>query len=256
MAKETIANACANAEIAPYEYDFEACSNLLKLDLAFTVTQFENNKRSSANIKGKTNLICLDIDNTDIPINEIPSILGDYKFHVALTSDENNPLKYRILMKSDIDIDVKTPDYKNLLLNIGELLGLKPDRFGRDQLIYGYGGREVLSQLEGKDLEVSQLIQKSVELPKEFKGGKKTQKQLEGIFDNRKTFFHYAYDLARGGNGIHSKLYMFFRHMYNIGFNYQTNEEMFAEALATCDSPKSGFVNDINRQRKRIYGKD
>lgn len=255
-AKETIANHCATAKIENYEYDFENCDNLLKLDLAFSVTHFANEKRSSANIQGVTNLICLDIDNTDIPIDEIPSVLGDYRFHVARTSDENNPMKYRILMKSDIDIDIKTPEYKNLLLNIGELLGVKPDRFGRDQFIYGYAGREVISQMEGKDLEVSKLIQKSVELPKEFKGGKKTQKQLEGIYDNRRTFFHYAYDIARGGNEIHSKLYMFFRHMHNVGFNYQMNEEMFNEALATCDNTKAGFVADINRQRKRFYGKD
>ena len=255
-AKEAIANHCANATLDNYEYSFEDCANLLKLDLAFTITHFANNKRSSANIEGITNLICLDIDNTDIPINEIPSVLADYKFHVARTSDENNPLKYRILMKSDIDIDIKTPEYKNLLVNIGELLGISPDKFGRDQLIYGYGGREVISQLEGNDLEVSQLIQKSVELPKDFKGGKKTQKQLEGIYENRSVFFHYAYDLARGGNGIHSKLYMMFRHMHNLGFTYQQNEEMFNEALATCDNTKAGFVSDINRQRKRLYGKD
>lgn len=255
-AKETIANHCANSKIENFEYSFEDCANLLKLDLAFAVTHFENEKRSSANIKGTTNLICLDIDDTDIPINEIPSVLADYNFHVARTSDENNPLKYRILMKSDIDIDIKTPEYKNLLINIGEMLGLKPDSFGRDQLIYGYGGREVLTSMDGQDLEVSKLIQKSVEMPKEFKGGKKTQKQLEGIYDNRRTFFHYAYDIARGGNQIHSKLYMFFRHMHNIGFNYQMNEEMFNEALATCDNTKAGFVADINRQRKRIYGKE
>jgi len=255
-AKETIANHCASAKIESYEYDFEDCGNLLKLDLAFSVTHFANNKRSSANITGVTNLICLDIDQTDIPINEIPSVLGDYRFHVARTSDENNPLKYRILMKSDIDIDIKTPDYKNLLLNIGELLGIKPDRFGRDQLIYGYGDREVISSLEGKDLEVSQLIQKSVELPKEFKSGKKTQKQLEGIYENRRTFFHYAYDIARGGNEIHNKLYMLFRHLSNVGFNYQMNEEIFNEAVATCDNTKAGFITDITRQRKRLYGKD
>ena len=255
-AKTEIAEDCSNAVMQVAEYTFEECANFLSRDLAFCNTEFEHGKRGLNNIIGYTNLIILDIDKSDLTDEDAHLALTGYNHHIARTSNVNNPYKFRVLLKSDIMIDLKTHDYKTLIKNIGELIGLTPDDFGRDQLIYGYNGREVMSELDGDDLEVSKLMQKSVELPKDFKPGKKTSKQLESIYNNRRKMFHYAYELQRGGQGIHSKLYMLFRHLVNLGFNYQMNEEIFTEIVASGASPRPGWLDGINRLRKRTYGKD
>lgn len=234
------------------EYDFEKSKKLLSGNYCFCPFEYKGNKRGRDNVVGGTSLIVLDIDDCGIDIESAQSMLADYSYHIARSSDENNPMKYRVLLKSDIVIDLKEEEYKDLYEKIANVLGFEVDVVPKSQYFFGYEGREVHSNV-GIDLEVSTIIQnaKSMTVPTNVKASSKAG--LEGIWKNRRKFFHYAYDIARGGEGIHRKLYMLMQHGKNVGFSYERNIELLDDAMASCDATREGFVDDINRQRKRLY---
>jgi len=235
------------------QYTFEEAGELLSSSVCFCPFKYRDGKRGTSNVEGGTSLVVLDVDDCGIDIDVARSMLADYSYHIARSSDENNPMKYRVLLKSDIIIDLKTHEYKDLYMKIADVLGFEVDLVPPSQYFFGYEGREVYSN-EGVELEVSTIIQnaKSLQMPTNVKASSKAG--LENIWRNRRKFFHYAYDLQRGGMGIHRNLYMLMQHAKNVGFSYERNIELFEDALASCDTPRNGFIDDVNRQRKKIYG--
>jgi hypothetical protein len=132
------------------------------------------------------------------------------------------------------------------------VLGFEIDLVPPSQYFFGYKEREVYSNI-GMDLEVSTIIQNSKAMTIPMDGKASSKAGLESIWKNRRKFFHYAYDLSRGGEGIHRKLHMLMHHAKNKGFSYERNIELCEDAMASCDNTRDGFVDDINRQRKRLY---
>lgn len=256
MAKHTIGIQCANQVFQNKSAKFEELGKLLVNATAFTPCHLIDGKRKEGNVKAYSTLLAADIDKSDIPFNMLETVLADYRFFAAKTSDVNNNFKYRILLESDIELNFPVDRHKQVLKEISQLLGLELDILPVEQLMYGYSERELLSNMDGGKLPVSKIMQRTEKLPENFNQKVASSVKLESIYDNRRKYFHYAYDLRRGGQQIHTKLYQAARHLHNTGFDYQTAQELFNEFVSTCDATKPGWLDNVLRQMKQWYGEE
>jgi len=158
--------------------------------------------RGKFNTNNKASWVCLDVDNTTIPIESTHSVLRNINHHIATTSDKNNRFKYRILIELDRVIDVEPLEWKLFIKSIGDSLGISADELAASQVIYGYEGRDVYSVLGKTKLDPSthlKMARMKLAIQAEEKvviGKEEASKLLQSPF----TTFGYAYD-AKNGEG-------------------------------------------------------
>jgi len=197
--KEERAKKCATG----YTYKEVSFTNMKKLlcnDVAYCPFEFKDGKRGNDNIIGGTKWIVLDVDNSDVTDEECHDMLGDFNHHIARTSDETNPFKFRIMLELDKYITIEPPKWKKFVESIGKYLGIDIDLLPPSQIMFGYKGRNVLSVIDGVPLEVKQhLIYANTE---EAKKTIPTPKEAKTMLSNPMTTFSYAYDAERGGRSL------------------------------------------------------
>jgi len=144
-----------------YQYNtatFEDLSNLLSLDLAYSPFKFKDGIRGRDKIVSGTEWLVFDVDKTQVRDTELHSILHQYKHHIARTSNPANPLKYRVILQLSEEVQVKPEVWKYFIASIGSFLGIPYDKLGQAQISFGYEGRDVLSQLTGRSVDVKQHL--------------------------------------------------------------------------------------------------
>ena len=114
--------------------------------------------RNKANIRGKCTWVCLDIDETTISDREYHKIISSVNHHIARTSDPNNAHKYRVMLPLTHPVDVDNEHWKFFTGSIAKSLLCKIDRLPKSQLMIGYKDREVLSVLNGKDIDPTEHL--------------------------------------------------------------------------------------------------
>ena len=231
---------------------FPKCGNVMAKDTAFTPFKFKDGVRGKEHIASGADFIMLDIDDSDITIHECADMLGDYKYVMAMTS-QNNPYKFRVMMPIDIVLEIDGTRWLQLMRKISEFLKMKIDILPQSQIFYGYEGRELIVNEEGQDLEVSELLKELGERPPDVVP-LRTQAQFDRAWSKRRDVFAYAYAGRKDGGQLHLGLYKAMEHACDLGFSYHENLLLLAEIIGELDEkPRDNFLPSLESQRKQAY---
>jgi len=237
--------------------DFENMAKIVSNDTAYCAFEFENGIRGKENVKGSCDYIVLDIDNTDISDTECSDFLADYKHIICRTSNAENPYKYRVLIPTDIAVDVSNEQWPHFLSKIGEYLGLEVDALPKAQIYYGYANRTPIVNLEGEDLEASDII-KDLHIPKvEIK--KLPQDKLKNAYKDRLRIFEWFYDSGseappgspQARHNTHNTLWLASVHAHDIGLDFNTAEAIVIDINDfRTKKVRPGYMEQLIRRMK------
>ena len=252
-AKQTIAAQDATTGFKHKELKFEQLGQFMNHDVAFTPFEFKDGHRHKDNLLGGANFVMLDVDNTDMTDLECADMLADYRFIMARTSDKENPFKYRVLMPTDIKVDIDPDSWLLFMKKIQDHLGFEIDILSKAQIFYGYNDREVIVNAEGENLEASELI-KNLEKPKKPIKRATSRAVLTEMKRNRKKIIWYLYEAA---HNEHNMAFNAMVHLFDAGFSYEDNIEIIEEAMREMPGDvRPGFMEGtLSRQRDQKYGK-
>jgi hypothetical protein len=146
-------------------YGFE-CANttfadlplMLEHDYAFSPFRFKDGVRRKENLESGTKWVVLDIDDSPLSAEEAHMMLGDINHHIALTSDNSNNFKFRVLLELDSEVYLDPIAWKHFYLKIADDLGLRADPLPQAQIFYSYAGRKVFSNLEASPIETRDYL--------------------------------------------------------------------------------------------------
>jgi len=236
---------------------FEALKGLLSNDTAYCPFMFRDGIRGNDYVEGGATFIVLDVDTTDETADEMHDNLDGIMHHIARTSDSSNPYKYRILLASDVEINVSQREWKPLIKLVSESIGVKTaDLLPMSQIYYGYKGREVLSCLDGEKLNVSDMIKNIPAITQSSEPlAPLSQRERTAMIGDAFNTFQYAYNASVGTGSI--SLYRAYKHMADLGFTYEEvmhviNDIVFEYWETPMDSDR--FEKTIHTQIKRHYG--
>ena len=201
--KDQRKNKCASGFVCE-EIKFSQLREMLEGDYAFTCFKFANGIRGKDNIISPTKWIILDIDDTEITDEEAHLLLEGINHFVVRTSNKEVATKYRVLIELDREIDI--PDYfwTSFISLVAHDLGFNNDKKAKSQIWFSYSDRNILSELEGKPLEIEPYIEKMKEYSlsaKKFIVPEKklySSKEANALLDNPIDTFAYAYQAPDG----------------------------------------------------------
>jgi len=250
---------------------FEELADLLRMDCAYSPFKFKSREEGAeynsyvhpnpvGGIRGKDNIdspaqfVVLDIDDDGITIDEAADMFADYMFHMAKTSSADNPYKFRVLIPLNSTVNITSTKWMKLMQIIGKYFSIATDDLAQSQIFYGYEGREVISNYEGDQLDVLNMLKEV-----EAEGIVQTAIQLSSqdravIMDNLDAVFGYAINMKQTE---HSKPMIFrvMAHACDLGFTYEQNRaicEVVAERMTKTPDP-SWVAGTLEHQRKNKY---
>lgn len=202
-----------------YEYaetTFEELSHMLNESFAYTPFQLKKANidavydtakhlnatggvRGRENVSGGCKWIVIDIDKSTITADECHLMLSDINHHIALTSDVNNPNKFRILIELDAIVDIPDLQWKAFIQHISEYIAINADPLPKSQIFFSYENREVLSVTDAKPLEVKPFIIQAAEtVAKKERPKKLSSAQTRSLLNDPLGTFFYAYEAEEG----------------------------------------------------------
>ena len=186
------------------------------------ITMNRNQKYLASNTK----LLSIDVDDSEMPIEEMHGYLSEFKHLIATTSDVNNKHKFRILLPVNIEIDGSQQGlYRCIMRKVSEALLIQPDTtsFNPAQPMYGYDGAELFVNEEGLLYDISDIISECVQddtsgivertVPKTTQA---KQKLVKEIMANANQVFDYVINCQRGTGSL--SLARASMHMRDSGF--------------------------------------
>ncbi len=237
------------------EDKFESVSKIMSNDTAYAAFEFKDGTRGKNNIIGKTNLIILDIDESDYEDIDVSGMLVDYKHIICRTSNAENPYKFRIALQSDIMIDLDSQYWGSLLTLIGKDLGLTVDKLAKSQVYYGYANRKPLIELEGDLYPVSELIgniEQKLNERKKFSIG-----DVSDIWIRRYEVFRSWYDTPAKKLGKHLSLYACAERGMQANIDISTMIRIIKDIDDQRDSQvRNGFIDTLEKTLEKKYGED
>ena len=197
-----------------YESSFSDLSGVLSQYSAYSPFLFKNGKRSKVNLTGKTKWIVLDIDNSDITYEECHLLLSDFNHHIATTSDESNPFKFRVLLELDSLVDVSSDNWKYFIESIANDLGLNADLLPKAQIYFSYASPNVLSVTDAEPIEAKQHVINASNHTKPEQPSKLSTKAKSAALADKRETFSYAYECTENGS---INLYKAAKHAHDLG---------------------------------------
>lgn len=248
--KEQRAKMCASG-YQHIELEFQALRQMLEGDYAYSPFKFANGKRGKENLLGGCKWISLDIDRAILTDKECHELLQDFNHHIVRTSDAENQFKYRVLLELDSYVDLKDSLWKHFIKSIAEHLSLEADLLPKSQIFFSYAGREVLSVVNAKPLEVKEHLLYAHSREEDKDAPELTKAQKSAKLADPDTF-NFAYE-APDGQGSRM-MYAAVRKAKQLG---ATKEEAIAllhdiNNFWVCPMPKSRLDALID-QTKRMY---
>ena len=172
------------------------------------ITMNRNQKYLASNTK----LLSIDVDDSEMPIEEMHGYLSEFKHLIATTSDVNNKHKFRILLPVNIEIDGSQQGlYRCIMRKVSEALLIKPDTtsFNPAQPMYGYDGAELFVNEKGLLYDISDILSECVQddtsgivertMPKTTQA---KQKLVKEIMANANKVFDYVINCQRGTGSL------------------------------------------------------
>lgn len=257
------------------ETTWEKLGNLPANDTAYTPFKFNEGRRGKDHIGSPARFIVLDVDESEETLYEVADRLDDYRYHIATTSDTDNPYKFRVVLPLDIEVDLDRTKWKEFYAMVGMHLDLNIDKLPQSQIFYGFSSEEqkkddednlmftadgkkimkpgkVISNLEGMALEASKIVP---EIKVEVRVVQPaSEAKRNAIWEDRKREWKYAYE-AKSGSGYHLALFKAMRHAFDLGFSYNSNMELIDDIIdENGTAPRNGFMPSLISQTKELYG--
>lgn len=233
---------------------FEELSELLKFDYAFSPFRFKDGVRRKENLESGTKWIVLDIDDSPLSAEEAHMLLGDVNHHIALTSDNNNEYKFRVLLELDSEVYLDAIAWKHFYLKIADDLGLRADPLPQAQIFYSYEGREVFSNTDASPIETRDYLMYAKERTeeKESIGKISTSAQKRALLADPTTTFEYAFE-APYGQGSRN-MYRMVRHAQDLGATLEEALQLLEDVNAYWESPMAEErLDKLKEQTTRLY---
>ena len=229
---------------------FDKIKVLLENDTAYTPFRFNNGQRKNDNIISGATWVALDIDDGDVDIYEMHSILGDYNHHISTTSNRDNIYKYRIIIEFNNIVDLPPREWKAFGKVLAEELGVKidPATFVKSQIMFGYKGALVLTELKGEKYDISHAYKTAqASVASAFnKDAKPTRTQKRTMIENPLDTFGYCFNAEEGKGSL--AMYRMVMHAFDLGASLDEIEQIVQEVnYEFWDTPM-----DEDRLRKTI----
>lgn len=200
------------------DMEFADLEELLSLNAVFSPFRFTDGKRGKENVEGPTGMLVLDVDNGNMTDSEVHLLLSNLNHYVVRSSDPDNAYKYRIILSLDLELDVDPILFKVFVQCAAEELGVVADSLPQSQIFYSYAGREILSQLEGEQFPVKDILDRASAKVRDKPS--KPAKDLpaaskKALLDDPRETFTYAYEAISGGRSI--VMYRALMHAVDLG---------------------------------------
>lgn len=233
LSKEQRHTLTANGFNKKHFNTFADIKEVLSNDCAYSNFTFKDGHRSNDNIETMSSLFVFDIDNSHIPYNLFHKLIKDINHHIAKTSDDTNPNKFRVIVELDkkYNLDIryysKIREYilKNYLLNITS------DKLSIAQAYYGYKEREVLSVTDKKKIPLKEIMT-HIQLIANQKALSKQEKQSM-LNDTQLTPFAYALNRGKGERNL--MLIRVLNHLRDLDATYEQAKEIIIKINETYE---------------------
>ncbi len=229
------------------QIDFEQVIHVLAKDVAYCAFEFIDGKRSKENVIGTTNLIILDVDDSDFTDVEISDALEDYKHVICRTSDGANPYKFRIALQADVLIETTSREWTQLMKLIEDHLKIKIDILPQSQTFFGYAGRVPLTNFDGELYPVSELI-RNIDAP-EIKRKQLTIEDDKKTWESRYELFKMWYNLPHDAHDQkHRSLYACAARGCNAGASVEVMMRIVSEINDDRDEKvRDGYLESLEK---------
>ena len=233
---------------------FKDMAQILSNDTAYNPFEFRDGIRGKENVMGTCDYLVLDVDNTDISDTECSNYIIDYNHIICRTSDKENPYKYRVVIPTDVAVDVTNEQWPHLMKKVADFLGIEIDILPKAQIFYGYADREPIIELEGDDLEVSEMIRELHVPVAEIK--KLAPDKLKTAYADRLRLFEWFYeagdkdDITSKGN-YHNTLWLASVRAYDLGLDFQTSLAIIHDIVDfRPTNPRPNYMEQLERRMK------
>lgn len=229
---------------ATVNYGFESADTtfadlpqLLADDYAYSPFRFKDGVRRKENLESGTKWIVLDIDESPLSAEEAHMMLSDINHHIALTSNNDNHFKFRVLLELDSEVFLDPISWKHFYLKIADELGLRADPLPQAQIFYSYAGRTVYSNTDANTINTRDYLMYAKERASERETHSRVmssaQKQVQ--LKDPTTTFEYAFE-ARHGEGSRS-MYRMMRHAQDLGASMSEVLQLLEDVNEYWDNP-------------------
>lgn len=242
-------------------YGFESASTnfndlplLLEHDYAFSPFKFKDGVRRKENLESGTKWVVLDIDDSPLSAEEAHMMLGDINHHIALTSDNNNQFKFRVLLELDSEVHLDAIAWKYFYLKIADDLGLRADPLPQAQIFYSYGGRTVYSNLDAVPINTRDYLMyaKDTAADRDTQTKVMSTAQRRAQLNDPTTTFEYAFE-ARYGEGSRS-MYRMMRHAQDLGAPLEEVLQLLEDVNDYWESPMpEDRMEKLRDQGRRLF---
>jgi len=227
---------------------------LLEHDYAFSPFRFKDGVRRKENLESGTKWVVLDIDESPLSAEEAHMMIGDINHHIALTSDNNNQFKFRVLLELDSEVHLNAIAWKHFYLKIADDLGLKADPLPQAQIFYSYGGRDVYSNTEASPIETRDYLMyaKDMASDREKQNRVMSTAQKRAQLNDPTTTFEYAFE-ARYGEGSRN-MYRMMRHAQDLGATEEEVISLLEDVNEYWESPMHDErLDKLKEQGRRLF---
>jgi len=228
--KQERATQCHAGFIAK-ETTFAKLSSLLSNDTAYTPFKFQDGRRKNDNIISGATWVALDVDDSDITIDEMHDMMDGTNHHISTTSDAANPYKFRIIIEFNNIVDLPVREWKAFGKALGAELGIKidPVTFTKSQIMFGYKGSNVLSHTNGDPYDVSNCIKEaSNNVSESFaKEIPLTTTKRRDMLDNPLDTFAYAFKTEQTNRSL--SMFRMWKHGMDLGAPSEEVERLMTD---------------------------
>jgi len=232
---------------------FAKLEGVLKNDTAYTPFKFADGRRKNDNIISGATWVALDVDDSDVSIDEMHDMLDGINHHISTTSDSGNPYKFRIILEFNNIVDLPVREWKAFGKALGLELGIDidPVTFTKSQIMFGYAGSRVLSHIDGDPYDVSACIKEATaKVAESFnKVAPPTITQRRGMLDNPLETFHYAFKTEQNNRSL--SMFRMWRHAKDLGARMDECEKLMHDLNYSfwedpvSDERFNGYVNQM-----------
>lgn len=227
---------------------------MLQNDYAFSPFKFKDGVRRKENLESGTKWVTLDLDESALTAEEAHMMLGDINHHIALTSDNNNQFKFRVLLELDSEVYLDPVAWKHFYLKIADDLGLKADPLPQAQIFYSYAGRDIYSNVDAVPIETRDYLMyaKDRAADKEHQSKVTTTAQKRAQLNDPTTTFEFAFE-ARHGEGSRS-MYRMVRYAHDLGAPLEESLQLIDDVNEYWESPMDDLrIDKLKEQCERVY---
>jgi hypothetical protein len=242
-------------------YGFESAATtfadlplMLEHDYAFSPFRFKDGVRRKENLESGTKWVVLDIDDSPLTADEAHMMLGDINHHIALTSDNSNDFKFRVLLELDSEVYLDPIAWKHFYLKIADDLGLRADPLPQAQIFYSYAGRKVFSNIDAEPIQTRDYLMyaKDKAADRETQNKVMSTAQKRAQLEDPTTTFEYAFE-ARHGEGSRN-MYRMMRHAQDLGATQEEVLQLLEDVNTYWDSPMpEERLDKLRDQGRRLF---